>query len=150
MLVEMHALHTLPGVIHALPFHLSDDVRRRPARCELVAHPTDGWAVATELAEGTAGSLLQCPLTLAATVCQQFGIAPGALALFTRYAYSSNCENVYAVRFGHGEQDLFNDIRFLAPRRNLLTREEIAGLLETLRHGRKPAPTWRALFVSAA
>lgn len=150
MLVDLNALHTLPDVIHVLPFHLYDDVTRQPARCELVVHPAHGWAVATEPEQGAVGSLLQCPVTLAAKVCQQYGIAPGALSLFTRYAYSSNYENVYAVRFGHGERDLFNDVRFLAPRRDMLSPEDVAALVQALQQGQVPAPTWRALATTAA
>lgn len=150
MHVDMNALHTLPEVLHALPFHFYDDVKRQPARCELVVHPSHGWAVATELEKGVVGSLVQCHASLAAKICQEYEIAPGALTLFTRYAYSSNYENVYAVRFGHGERDLFNDVRFLAPRRDLLSPEDIADLVQTLQRGEAPAPGWRALATVAA
>ncbi|UPL51274.1 hypothetical protein [Hymenobacter sublimis] len=150
MLIDLDALYTLPDVIHALPFYLYDDVKRQPARCELVVHPAHGWTVATELEQGAVGSLMQCPVTLAAKVCQQYGIAPGALSLFTRYAYSSNYENVYAVRFGHGERDLFNDVSFLAPRRDMLSPEDVAALVQALQQGKAPAPNWRALATPAS
>lgn len=141
----MNSLVTLAGVTHALPFHLYDDVKQAPTRCEVVVHPEQGWAVATELAEGGAAGLAQCPLTLAAKICQEYSIDPQALALFTRYAYTGNYENVYAVRFVSGERDLFDGIRFLGPRRDMLSPEEVDMLVQQLSSGQAPAPEWRAL-----
>lgn len=144
----MNNLSTLAGVTHALPFHLYDDVKQQPTRCELVVHPAQGWAVATELENGTAG-LSQCPVTLAAKVCQQFNIDPQALTLFTRYAYTGNYENVYVVRFVSGERDLFDGVRFLGPRRDMLRPEEVDALVQQLSSGQAPAPAWRALTPAA-
>ena len=140
----MNALHTLAGVTHALPFHLYDDVKRQPARCELVVHPGQGWAVATELPDSTPG-LAVCQVTLATKICQEYGIDPQDLTLFTRYAYAGSYENVYAVRFVSGERDLFDGIRFLGPRRDLLNPEDVAALVQQLTAGEAPAPGWRAL-----
>ncbi len=139
----MNSLHTLAGVTHALPFHLYDDVKRQPTRCELVVHPGQGWAVATEMAGGA--GLAQCHLTLATLICQQYPIAPAALTLFTRYAYTTAHESIYAVRFGVGERDLFDDIRFVGPRREALNSEDVAALQQALTTGQAPAPGWRAL-----
>ena len=98
----MNNLSTLAGVTHALPFHLYDDVKQQPTRCELVVHPAQGWAVATELENGTAG-LSQCPVTLAAKVCQQFNIR-GALcqrgAGFVRWSTVSGPAPGYAEARG--------------------------------------------------
>ena len=142
---EMNALHTLAGVTHALPFHLYDDVKRQPSRCELVVHPAQGWAVATELSDSGGPGLASCQLTLATKVCQEYGIDPEALTLFTRYAYTGSYENVYAVRFVSGERDLFDGIRFLGPRRDMLNPEDVTALVQQLTEGQAPAPNWRAL-----
>lgn len=139
----MESIHLIAGVMHALPFHFFDP-QHQPTRCELAVHPQHGWAVATELPEVAPG-LTACSLTLATKLCQEFDIAPAALVLFTRYTYSSNYENIYVVRFGHGEKDLFDGVRFLAPHRDLLTPEQVASLVDELRAGQAPASTWRAL-----
>ena len=142
---EMNALHTLAGVTHALPFHLYDDVKRQPTRCELVVHPAQGWAVATELPDSGTAGLALCQVTLATKICQEYGIDPTALTLFTRYAYTGNYENVYAVRFVSAERDLFDGIRFLGARRDMLNPEEVTELVQQLTGGENPAPVWRAL-----
>lgn len=144
----MNSLSTLAGVTHALPFHLYDDVKREPTRCELVVHPAQGWAVATEL-EGTTTGLIQCQVTLATKICQEYGIDPLALTLLTRYAYTGNYENVYVVRFVSGERDLFDGIRFLGPRRDMLNPEDVTELVEQLSNGQAPAQQWRALAAKA-
>ncbi|MFC6225833.1 hypothetical protein ACFP2F_21490 [Hymenobacter artigasi] len=140
----MNSLSTLAGVTHVLPFHLYDDVKQQPTRCELVVHPAQGWAVATELDNGTAG-LIQCQVTLATKICQEYHIDPQALTLFTHYAYTGNYENVYVVRFVSGTRDLFDGIRFLGPRRYMLTPEDVTVLVQLLNNGQAPASEWRAL-----
>jgi hypothetical protein len=140
----MNSLSTLAGVTHALPFHLYDDVKQQPTRCELVVHPAQGWAVATEL-EGNPTGLIQCQATLATKICQEYGIDPQALTLLTRYAYTGNYENVYVVRFVSGERDLFDAIRFLGPRRDMLKPEDVDALVQQLSNGEAPAQQWHAL-----
>ena len=150
----MNSLHLLADVTHVLPFHLYDDVKRQPTRCELVVHPAQGWAVASELPQTLQQpaliGLVQCHITLAAKICQEYNIEPSALTLFTRYAYSDNFENVYAVHFGHGERDLFDGVRFVEPRRGMLNQEDAAALAVQLRSGQAPAPVWRALASAPA
>lgn len=150
----MNSLHLLADVTHVLPFHLYDDVKRQPTRCELVVQPAQGWAVATELPQTLQQpaliGLVQCHVTLAAKVCQEYNIEPSSLTLFTRYAYSDNYENVYAVHFGHGERDLFDGIRFLEPRRVMLNQEDVGALVVQLRSGQAPPPAWRALAPTSA
>jgi hypothetical protein len=150
----MNSLHLLADVTHVLPFHLYDDVKRQPTRCELVVHPGQGWAVASELPQTLQQpaliGLVQCHITLAAKICQEYNIEPGLLTLFTRYAYSDNYENVYAVRFGHGERDLFDGIRFVEPRRDMLNQEDVTALVEQLSSGQAPAQGWRALTPAPA
>lgn len=138
----------LAGVTHAMPFHLYDDVNQQPTRCELVVHPVQGWAVATELESGTAG-LVQCHMTLASKICQQYNIEPQALTLFTRYNYTGNYENVYVVRFVSGTRDLFDGVRFIGPYRNILCIEDIHTLVQQLSTGQNAAPQWRALLRAA-
>ena len=138
----------MAGVTHALPFHLYDDVKQQPTRCELVVYPAQGWAVATELDKGTTG-FIQCQVTLATKICQEFSIAPEALTLLTRYAYTGNYENVYVVRFVSGERDLFDRIRFLALRRDMLKPEDVDALVQQLSNGQAPAQQWRALSHTA-
>ena len=144
----MKSLSTLTGIIHSLPFHFYDDDKQQPARCELVVHPAQGWAVATELESETTG-LSQCQLTLAARICQQYNIEPQDLALFTRYAYTDTYENVYVLHFVSGERDLFDGIRFMGPCRERLTLADVDALVARLREGQAPAPQWRALTVTA-
>lgn len=141
----MNLLHTLAGVKHALPFDLFDDTRHQPTRCELVVHPAQGWAVATELPDSGTAGLALCQVTLATKLCQEYEIDPRALTLFTRYAYSAAHESVYAVRFVSGDRDLFDGVRFLGPRRDMLNPEDVAALVQQLTEGRAPAPVWRAL-----
>ena len=140
----MNSLSTLAGVTHALPFHLYGDVKQLPTRCELVVHPVQGWPVATELNNGTTG-LIQCQVTLATKICQEFGIAPEAPTLLTRYACTGNYENVSVVRFVSGKRDLFDGIRFLRPRRDMLKPEDMDALVQQLTTGEAPEPGWRSL-----
>ena len=145
----MNARHTLAGVTHALPFHLYDDVKRPPTRCELIVNPAQGWAVATEIPDTGTPGLAFCQVTLATKICQEYAIDPTGLTLFTRYAYAGSYENVYVVRFVSGERDLFDGIRFLGPRRDMLNPEDVTALVEQLTNGQAPALVWRAIPPSA-
>ncbi len=142
----MENLSNLPGVSQAEPFHFYDDEKRQPAQCSLLVHPGQGWAIATEQPGGL--GLAQCQLTLATKICQQYGIQPEALMLFTRYAHED--QNMYAVRFQAGERDLFEDVRFLGARREWLHPEEVTTLVEALAAGQAPAPAWRAVRVATS
>lgn len=137
----MESLANVPGVSQAEPFYLSDDTKHQPLRCSLLVHPGQGWAIATEI-EGGPG-LAQSHVTLATKVCQQYGIAPEALALFTRYAHGD--QNMYAVHFDVGEPDLFEGVRFLGAHREQLHLLDVAALVEALASGQAPAPAWRAV-----
>lgn len=127
----METLANLPGV-------------RQPAQCSLLVHPGQGWAIATEQPNGP--GLAQCHLTLATKICQDYGIQPETLSLFTRYAHGDT--NMYAVRFETGERDLFEAVRFMGARREWLHPQEAAALVEALAEGQAPAPAWRAVRVA--
>ena len=126
------------------PFYFFDS-SNQPTRCSLVVHPAQKWAIATELSATAYTGLAQCPITLAAKICQEYEIEPEGLILFTRSTYGTDYSLFYAVRFGHGHRDFFEGVHFVAPSRDKLTDDEAAELLQTLSSGQAPAPTWRAL-----
>jgi hypothetical protein len=136
----MNTLQTIPGVTHTSPFHLYDDEKRQPVKCDLLVHPAQGWAVATELADGGPGLLL-CPLTLATSICREYKIEPEKLVLFVRYAYGADYENIYALHFVEGGRDLFDTVRFTGASRQLVPLVDMPVLLEALRTGQ--AATWK-------
>lgn len=143
----MEALFGLPGVVHDLPFHLYDDDKRQPVKCDLVVQPAQGWAVATELADGGPG-LASCPLTLATAVCSKYDIEPERLVLLVRYAYGTNYESFYSLHFVAGGRDLFDGVRFVGPSRHLVPVADMPALMEALSTGQ--AATWKALRPAAA
>jgi hypothetical protein len=134
----MESLAALPGVVHANPFHLYDDDKRQPVKCDLVVQPAQGWAVATELADGGPGLVL-CPLTLA--TCNN--IEPEKLALFVRYAYDTSYESIYSLHFAASGRDLFDGVRFTEATRHLVPIVDVPALLNVLSTGQ--TATWRAL-----
>jgi len=143
----MESLAALPGVVHANPFHLYDDDKRQPVKCDLVVHPGQGWAVATELADGGPGLVL-CSLTLATSICSQYNIEPEKLALFVRYAYGTDYESIYSLHFAAGGRDLFDGVRFTGATRHLVPIVDVPALLDALSAGQ--GTTRRALRPVAA
>lgn len=146
----MEALANIAGVVQANPFHIYDDAKRQPVKCDLVVNPSQGWAVATELADGGPGLVL-CPITLATAVCREYHIEPESLTLFVRYAFAANYESIYVLRFAAGGRDLFDGVRFEGANRQMVPTVDVPELMEALRAGQAPAATGRALRpVSAA
>lgn len=143
----MESLAALPGVLHACPFHLYDDDKRQPVTCDLIVQPAQGWAVATELADGGPGLIL-CPLTLATAVCSKYTIGPEQLVLFVRYAYASDYESVYSLHFAAGGRDLFGGVRFAGATRHLVPVADLPTLMQDLSTGQ--AAVWKALRPVAA
>jgi len=140
----MKTLSQLPSVTYALLFAFSDP-HHQQTNCELVVHPDQGWAVATELPEAPGAGLMQSLTTLASQICTKYGIQPQRLSLFARYAYPEDAIGWYVVRFDHSDPDLFAGVRFLVPSRKEL-KPDVAGLLlEQLARGQALAPEWRAI-----
>jgi hypothetical protein len=123
-------------------FHFCDH-NQQPIKCRLLVHPSQGWAVATELPD-TKG-LVQAAPALAAKICQQYTIDPSFLTLLTRHINGNYYEAYYAVHFGHSERGLQNSFCFQNATRQLLGPEEIALLLQRLQAGVAPDPALRAL-----
>jgi hypothetical protein len=140
----MNTLENLPGVTHANPFHLYDDEKRRPVKCDLVVNPAEAWAVATELTDAGPGLVL-CPLTLATAVCTKYDIAPERLMLFVRYAYAADYESIYSLHFVAGGRDLFDGVRFVGATRQLVPQVDVPALLEALSTSQAPAVSMRAI-----
>lgn len=146
----MDSLLQLPGTVHVPIFHLYDDEKRQPARCELVVAPTQGWAVATQLNDQGGPALVVCHQTLAIKVCQLYPIEPERLVLFTRYADASTYQNLYSLHFISGGRDLFNEISFTGPSRKAVAELDAPFLLQALQSGEPLPPEWRALKLIAA
>lgn len=140
----MNTLENLPGVVHVNPFHLYDDDKRQPVKCDLLVHPGQGWAVATELADGGPG-LVMCPLTLATAICTQYSIEPEKLLLFTRYAYAADYQSIYTLHFGAGGRDLFDGVRFAGATRQLVPELDVPALIEALSTDQLPAASMKAI-----
>lgn len=138
----MNALKNLPGITHTHPFHLYDDDKRQPVKCDLVVHPAQGWAVATELADGGPG-LVMCPLTLAISICTEYRIEPEKLVLLVRYAYSTEYESIYSLHYAAGGRDLFDGVSFAGATRHLVPVVDVPALMKALSTGQ--VATWRAL-----
>ena len=146
----MDALLQLPGVDHVPVFHIYDDEKRQPARCELMVAPALGWAVATQLYDGGPG-LVVCHQTLAVKVCQLYPIAPERLVLFTRYADPERTyQNLYSLHFASGGRDLFNEISFVGPTRRPVAELDTPFLMQALQAGEPLPAEWRALQRVAA
>ncbi|MBO3273102.1 hypothetical protein [Hymenobacter defluvii] len=144
----MNNLDMLPGVVKVLPFVVHDDVRYKPSQCELLVHPEQGWSIATELAAGPNNisvALTLCHHTLAAMICKAHKIELAHFTLFTRYAYSEAHESVYVVRFSAGERNLFDEVRFVGARRELVNPADMAAVKRYLCDGQAPPRNWRAL-----
>lgn len=140
----MDSLLQMPGVIHAPIFHLYDDEKRQPARCELMVAPALGWAVATQINDGGLG-LVVCRQTLAVKVCQLYPIEPERLVLFLRYTDLSTYQNLYSLHFASGGRDLFNEISFVGPTRRPVAELDTPFLIKALQAGEPLPSEWRAL-----
>ncbi|QKG59149.1 hypothetical protein GKZ68_20940 (plasmid) [Hymenobacter sp. BRD128] len=143
----MNPFQAIPGVVHANPFHIYDDEKRRPVKCDLVVQPGQAWAVATELANEGPGLVL-CPLTLASAICTQYSIEPEKLVLLVRYDYAADYESIYSLHFVAGGRDLFDGVRFAGATRNVVSPVDVPGLMEALRTG--TTGPWRALRPGSA
>jgi len=140
----MKTLSQLPDVRHEQPFHFFD-THHQPTLCELVVHPANGWAVATELPDAKGAGLMYSLTTLASKVCTEFEIEPAQFSLFARYAYADELKGLHLVQFGHSDRDLFEGIRFLAPTRRELLTDVVGVLLQQLTTGQALALEWRAV-----
>lgn len=139
----METLLQIPGIQNIEPFHFFD-TEHKPTQCNLLVHPAQGWAIATELHKAGQTTIQFCALTLASKVCQDFNIDPTALALFSRYDYGG-IANYYVLHFVHGGPDLFFGISFLGPMRDVLPQEQAEELFQQLVAGQRPGPELRAL-----
>lgn len=139
----METLLQIPGIQQIQPFHFLDS-NHQPTKCNLLVHPAQGWAIATELHLAGQTPIQYCALTLASKVCQEFSIDPTALALFSRYDYGE-VASYYVLHFVHGGPDLFFGISFLGPLRDVLPQEQAEQLFQQLAAGQQPAPELRAL-----
>jgi hypothetical protein len=140
----MESLSTLTGVQYSPVFRFLD-ATQGATQCELVVHAGHGWALATEQPEKGRAGLLQCAPTLAAKICREYGVEFDALVLVTRYVYGPGNESFYLQRFGHGEKDLFETARFLAPTREPLMPHQAQELLQRLAEGQHPGLEWRTV-----
>lgn len=140
----MDSLLQVPGVSHVPVFHLYDDEKRQPARCELLVNAAQQWAVATQISDGGPGLVL-CHLTLAIKVCQLYPIEPGNLILFTRYTDHRTYQNVYSLHFTSGGRDLFGGISFTGVNRQPVPEVDTPGLIAQLREGVVLDARWRAV-----
>lgn len=140
----MDSLLQLAGVSHVPVFHLYDDEKRQPARCELLVNAAQRWAVATQITDGGPGLVL-CHQTLAVKVCQLYPIEPGDLFLFTRYTDNATYQNVYSLHFTSGGRDLFGGIAFTGVNRRPVAEVDTDTLIKDLREGNELPPEWRAV-----
>lgn len=139
----MENLLTIPGIKQVRPLHFFD-AQAQPTRCNLLVHPAQGWAITTELPQAGRAGIGQCPQTLAAKICGEYGIAPAALVLLARYAYP-DADSYFLVRFVQGGADLFDGFTFIGPHREPLDPHQVAVLFNQLVAGEQPAPNWRAI-----
>ena len=139
----MENLLSIPGVQQVEPLHFFD-AQAQPIRCDLLVHPAQGWAIATELPQTGRAGLSQCPQTLAAKICGEYGIAPAGLVLLVRYAYP-DVDSYFLVRFVQGGTDLFNGFTFIGASREPLDPEQVAELFTQLTAGAGPSATFRAV-----
>lgn len=139
----METLLSLPGIQERKPFYLFD-AQSQPTKCDLVVSPEQGWAIATELPQAGRTSLSQCPQTLAAKICSEYGNAPALLILLVRYAYP-DADSYFLVRFVQGGADLFDGFTFIGPSREPLDPKQVEELFDQLRAGQEPHPALRAI-----
>lgn len=139
----METLLSLPSILEKKPFHFFD-AQAQPTRCDLIVSPAQGWAIATELPQTGRAGLNQCPQTLAAKICGEYGIAPGMLILLIRYAYP-DADSYFVVRFVQGGADLFDGLTFIGPSREPLDPDQVAELFQQLTAGEAPQPLLRAI-----
>jgi len=139
----MENLLNLPGTRHVRPLHFFD-AQAQPTRCDLLVHPAQGWAVATELPQNGRAGINQCPQSLAAKFCGEYGIALEALVLLARYAYPDE-DSYFLVRFVHGSADLFDGFTFAGPSREPLDPNQVEELFTQLTAGQEPQPQLRAI-----
>jgi hypothetical protein len=139
----MESLLDIPGIQEKKPFHFFD-AQAQPTRCDLVVSPAQGWAIATELPQTGRAGLNQCPQTLAAKICGEYGIAPSLLLLLIRYAYP-DADSYFVVRFVQGGADLFDGFTFIGPRREPLDPNQVEELFHQLKAGQEPQPLLRAI-----
>jgi hypothetical protein len=140
----MQTLSALEGAVHHPLFRFLD-ATQGAMQCELLVHPLQGWAIATEQPGKGRPNLMPCAPTLAAKICREFNVPFDSLVLLTRCVYGPGNESIYVQRFGHGEVDLFETARFLAPTREPLMEHQVSALLEGLQAGQGVSPQWRTL-----
>ena len=139
----MENLLHISGIQQLKPVHFFN-TDHQPTRCDLLVHPAQGWAIATELHPAGQPGLVHCALTLASKICQEFRIDPAVLALLSRHEYNSFA-SYNVLHFVHGGPDLFLGISFLGPLRNPLPMEQAEQLFQQLSAGQPPGPELRAL-----
>lgn len=140
----MDLLLEVPGVSHVPVFHLYDDEKRQPARCELLVHVGQRWAVATQITDGGPGLVL-CHQTLAVKICESYPIEPGELFLFTRYTDHASYQNLYSLHFATGGRDLFGGFAFTGVNRRPVAEVDTELLIKDLREGNELAQELRAV-----
>ena len=141
--VLLEKLRNIPGVQLAQPFHFTG-LRAQVAQCDLVVHPAQGWAIATEppLARGTGFN--ECAENLAGKICEDYDIAPTALVLIAHYVYAAK-DYYFQYHFVHGDHDVFGGITFIGAHRKPLDPEQAVQLLQQLLAGREPGPEMIAI-----
>ncbi|QNE42302.1 hypothetical protein F1C16_22010 (plasmid) [Hymenobacter sp. NBH84] len=139
----MENLRNIPGVQMAPSFNFTG-VRAQLAQCDLVVHPAQGWAIATEPPEARVTGFNECAENLAAKICIEYDIAPTALVLVAHYVYAGN-EYYFLYHFVHGDHDIFGGITFIGAHRKLLDAGQVAQLLQHLLAGGQPGPEMIAI-----
>ena len=139
----MENLLSIPGSQRAEPFYFFNDLAQ-PARCEVLVHPANGWAIVTDLPLFFWDRIGLRSLDLAAMLCDQYGIAPTALVLLARYA-SPHADSYCLLRFVHGDRDIFGGFTFIGPMREPLDPKQVAELLARLNAGGPPQRSLRAI-----
>lgn len=126
----LEKLRSIPGVQFAqsLPFA---GVHSQRAQCDLVVHPAQGWAIATEPPEAGGTAFNECAENLAAKICADFDIAPTALVLIANYDYAGR-DYYLLYHFVHGDHDIFGGITFIGGHREPLDPAQIFQLEQHL------------------
>ena len=140
----METLLTLPGTIREEPFHFFDS-RKQPARCNLLVHPGQHWAIVTERPDAIGEGLFMSACMVAQAVCSKHNLNPPQLILLANYPFKGG-RNVYSMHYQRGERDMFGGLVFAGPSRRAISPVDMKDVVAMLTEGNLEPSVLRAML----